>query len=99
MLGTWSMAASMPARDGSAAPRMSFTFRARLPRGSSAIAWSSATIDPQSSCALLDEPGGVVAATDGCGGGPTGWYGAAGAIVGTVCSAGGVAIAGNCCVG
>src|SRR5437667_97331 len=55
------MAASMPAIDGSAAPRMSFTLRARLPSWSSAIAWSSATIAAQSSCGP-DDAGGAVGA-------------------------------------
>ena len=62
MLGIWSIAASMPASEGSAAPRMSFTLRARLPSASSAIAWSSATTLPQSSCGPA-ERGGAVAAT------------------------------------
>ena len=60
MLGTWSIAASMPAIDGSAAPRMSFTLRARLPSWSSAMACSSATIAAQSSCGPDPEDGGAV---------------------------------------
>lgn len=64
MLGIWSMAPSMPDSDGSAAPRMSFTFRARLPRASSAIACSSDTIGDQSRCGPPEaEGGGVVGAT------------------------------------
>src|SRR6266446_3776246 len=67
MLGTWSMAPSMPESEGSAAPSMSFTLRARLPNESSAMACSSATIDPQSSCGPPpDGPGGVVGATESC---------------------------------
>ena len=41
MLGIWSMAASIPDCEGSAAPRMSLTLRARLPRCSGVSTGSS----------------------------------------------------------
>src|SRR5690348_11178269 len=88
MLGIWSIAASMPASDGSAAPRMSLTLRARLPRASSAIACSSPTMAFQSSCGPALR-GGVVGATGmdcggvGCAYGVKDWVG--------ICAVGGSA--------
>src|SRR5579872_4094150 len=96
MLGTWSMAASMPAIDGSAAPRMSFTLRARLPRASSAIAWSSATIAAQSSCGPDEgaDGGGVVGAVGGLVIGITGTLGGVGTCMAGI--VGMVAVAAVC---
>src|SRR4029077_3899137 len=75
MLGIWSIAPSIPDSDGSAAPRMSFTFRARLPSASSAIACSSETIGDQSRCGPPEGGGGVVGAT--C---IAGWEGGVGRV-------------------
>src|SRR6266851_49619 len=102
MLGTWSMAPSIPGSDGSAAPRMSLTLRARLPNESSAMACSSATIEPQSSWGPPAPGGGVVGATCAgvaCGVGKAG-YVAVGATTGGATGMGaGVWMTGNCCVG
>src|SRR5216683_1693613 len=104
MLGTWSMAPSIPGSDGSAAPRMSLTLRARLPNESSAMACSSATIEPQSSWGPPAPGGGVVGATcagAACGVGKVGYVAVGACTVGggALGIAAGVGMAGNCCVG
>src|SRR5256885_3310214 len=89
MVGIWSIALWMPARDRSAAPSRSLTLRARLPSWSSVICWRSATTASQSPAATWAGGGGVYGCGAGAGAGGGG-AGGGGLYAGAAEAAGGV---------